>query len=131
MSNDNLKVMLVDDDNDILQTVRQGLEHAGFEVHGFIDPIEALNQIEHDCEDCKVMVCDIRMPQMNGFQLVRRAKEMRPDMNIIMMTAFEVNMMEFQSVFPSLPVDRVLRKPFMPSKLASIISELYPIKQTA
>ena len=77
------------------------------------------------------MVTDIRMPQMSGFQLVRRVNAIRPDMKIVMMTAFEVNMSEFQSMFPNSPVDRVLRKPFVPSKLAEVINELYSIEQTA
>ena len=63
--------MLVDDDNDGLQTVRTGLTHAGFIVHWISNPAEALNHIEKGCKDCRVMVTDIRMPQMSGFQLVR------------------------------------------------------------
>lgn len=123
--------MLVDDDKDILQIVRMGLEDAGFEVHGFSDPVEALNHIEKGCKDCKVLVSDVRMPKINGFQLVRKVREARPEMKVIMMTAFEMNKSEFEVVFPSLRVHTVIRKPFAPSKLAEIISELYSIEKTA
>lgn len=126
-----LGIMLVDDDNDGLQTVGTGLTHAGFVVHGIGNPAEVLNHIEKGCKDCHVMVTDIRMPQMSGFQLVRRVNAIRPDMKIVMMTEFEVTMSEFQSMFPNSPVDRVLRKPFVHSKLAEVINELYSIEQTA
>jgi CheY-like chemotaxis protein len=68
------------------------------------------------------------MPEMTGFQLVRRTKEIRPEMKVIMMTAFEVNKLEFESVFPSTPVDSVMRKPFVPSKLAEMIEQLNSAK---
>src|SRR5919197_1206951 len=117
--------MVVDDDKDILTVTSRALEQSGYEVHGFSDPIAALEHVENGCEQCEVLVSDVRMPNMTGFQLVRRIKELKPSMKIIMMTAFEVNKPEFESVFPSTPIDRVMRKPFLPSLLADEIKEIY------
>ena len=64
------------------------------------------------------------MPKMNGFQLVRRVKELRPDIKIIMMTAFEVDMKEFNTVFPSTRVDKIIRKPFNISSLIEMVSTI-------
>ena len=47
-------VMLVDDDKDILQTVRKGLENLGYEVHGFSDSVKALEHIENGCKECQM-----------------------------------------------------------------------------
>lgn len=55
---------------------------------------------------------------MDGFELVRRVKMLRPEMNVVMMMAFEVNKREFEQVFPSTPVENVLSKPFVPHLLA-------------
>ena len=44
-------------------------------------------------------------PALMGFQLVRRVKDLQPDMKVIMMTMFEVNKREFEAVFPSTPID--------------------------
>ncbi|MDQ3909716.1 MAG: response regulator [Thermoproteota archaeon] len=60
------------------------------------------------------MLSDIRMPALTGFQLVRKVKELRPEMKVIMMTMFEVNKRELEAVFPSTPRDAVIRKPFVP-----------------
>lgn len=117
-------VMLVDDDKDILQTVGRGLENIGYEVHGFSDSVKALEHIENGCKECQMLVSDIRMPNINGFQLVRRVRELRPEMKIILMTAFTVSMPEFRAVFPSTHVDEILTKPFMPSKLAEKVNEM-------
>jgi DNA-binding NtrC family response regulator len=122
MANGTPPVVLVDDNDDILQVTRKGLELHGFEVHAFNDPVEALKHVE-GCKDCQVLVSDIRMPKMNGFQLVRKVKLTRPEMKVILMSAFEVDMPEFQTVFPKLPVDDIVRKPFAPSRLAEKVKE--------
>ena len=122
---DNTTVMVVDDDRDILTIASKGLELAGFPVHGFSDPVRALQHVEDGCELCQVIVSDIKMPDMTGFQLVRRVKDLRPDIKIVMMTAFDVNKSEFEAVFPSTPVDRVMRKPFVISQLAEAIKEIH------
>jgi DNA-binding NarL/FixJ family response regulator len=57
------------------------------------------------------------MPALTGFQLVRRVKDLRPEMKVVMMTMFEVNKQEFEAVFPSATIDGVIRKPSTPSHL--------------
>jgi len=117
--------MVVDDDSDVLAVTRRSLELSGFNVHAFSDAIAALSHVEKNCKECTMLVSDIRMPQMNGFQLVRRIKELRPDMKIILMTAFEINKSELESVLPSTPVNDLIKKPFSPSHLAMIMKQIY------
>ncbi len=124
MTSNKPTAMVVDDDKDILTVTSKGLEVAGFHVHGFGDSVQALQHVEAGCKDCEIVVSDIRMPEMTGFQLVRRVKELRPNMKVIMMTAFEVNKPEFDAVFPSTHVDRIMRKPFVISQLADAIREI-------
>lgn len=117
--------MVCDDDEDILTVIARGLENAGYVVHSHSDPIAALAHVEDGCRNCEILISDVKMPKMNGFQLVRRVRGFNPDIKVIMMTAFEVNKPEFEAVFPSMKVEGVLRKPFMPSKLAEMIKEIY------
>jgi two-component system cell cycle sensor histidine kinase/response regulator CckA len=116
-NNEKTTVLIVDDDIDTLTVTRRSLEHVGFKVHAFVDPLAALHHVENDCKSCQVLVSDIRMPALTGFQLVRKVKDLRPEMKVIMMTMFEVNKREFEAVFPSTPIDAVIRKPFVPSQL--------------
>jgi two-component system response regulator ChvI len=117
-------ILVVDDDKDIVRVLRLGLENAGFQVHAFTDPILALQHVEEGCKQCDVLISDVKMPKMNGFQLVKRIREIRPDMKLVLMTAFEVNKKEFESIFPSTKIDNLITKPFPPSKLVSIVQKM-------
>jgi DNA-binding NtrC family response regulator len=121
IDNRTARVMVVDDDRDILITAGRSLVNAGFKVHGFDHPLEALQHVENGCKDCQVLVSDVRMPALTGFQLIRKVKDLRPEMKVVMMTMFEVNKREFEAVFPSTPIDDVIRKPFVPSQLVEKI----------
>jgi DNA-binding NtrC family response regulator len=114
-------ILIVDDDLDTLTVTGRNLEHVGFKVHAFADPLKALHHVQNGCKYCQVLVSDVRMPALTGFQLVRKVKDLRPEMKVIMMTMFEVNKSEFEAVFPSTPIDGVIRKPFTTSQLAEKI----------
>ncbi len=123
-NNEKTTILVVDDDIDTLTVTGRSLEHAGFKVHAFADPLSALNHIQKDCKYCQVLVSDVRMPALTGSQLVRKVKDLRPEMKVVMMTMFEVNKPEFEAVFPSTPIDEVIRKPFTPSQLLEKIRGL-------
>ena len=125
------RVMVVDDDEDILRVIQIGLEKAGFQVHAFSDPIVALQHIEQGCGECQILISDVRMPKMNGFQLVKRIRQLRPAIKLVIMTAFEINKSEFESVFPSTPIESVLRKPFVPSRLVAVVEKMTRSKSNA
>jgi len=68
-----LRVLLVDDESDIVSVLKQGLKLKGFEVDEFTDPRKALEQFKPDYYD--LVVSDVKMPIMNGFQLCRKIRE--------------------------------------------------------
>ena len=72
-----------------------------------------------------LILTDIRMPKMNGFELYRRIKEKNPSMKIAFITAFEINKDEFNKVLPSIDVKDFIIKPISMSdlivKLKSIV----------
>jgi two-component SAPR family response regulator len=59
-----------------------------------------------------LIVSDIRMPQMTGFEFVRQVIKIMPNTKLILMTAFEINKSEFNIVYPSIYVNALLRKLF-------------------
>lgn len=120
-NNEKTTILIVDDDVDTLTVTGRSLEYAGFKVHAFADPLTAVHHVQNDCKYCQVLVSDVRMPALTGFQLVRKVKDLRPEMKVIMMTMFEVNKPEFEAVFPSTPIDGVIGKPFAPSHLVEKI----------
>ncbi len=78
-------VFVVDDEEIIRVTLADDLKDAGFNVFAFADPITALNQIEELSPD--VIFSDIKMPGINGIELLKEIKKINRDISVIMMTA--------------------------------------------
>lgn len=65
--------MVIDDESDIVSVLTRGLTLKGLEVHGFSDPAEALKHFKPGSFD--FVITDIKMPEINGFQLFRKLRE--------------------------------------------------------
>ena len=116
--------MVVDDERDLLSVVTRMLEGNGFNVHGFSDPEKALAHVEDgSCKECWLTLTDVRMPKINGIQLTKRIKQLRPEMKLILMTAFEVHQKEWQMALPSSDIDQFLTKPLRMSDLVEAIEK--------
>jgi DNA-binding NtrC family response regulator len=98
------------------------LRRQGLHVHAFTDPVVALQDFKQNFKDCILVISDIRMPQINGFQFVRMARELRPDLKVIFMTAFEINISEFEKIHPSMKVHGLVKKPILMRKLEVLIN---------
>lgn len=120
----NLKIILVDDEVDILEVTKRGL--GSQDVTAFSDPRAAHNAIKNNPNEYCMMITDVRMPGMTGFELAREAKKLNPEIKIVLMTAFEVNLEEFRRVLPSTAIDATLAKPFQLGRLQSLVASLLP-----
>jgi DNA-binding response OmpR family regulator len=67
----NIKILIVDDDPDMVLTFKTGLESNGFEVDSYNDPLLALKNFKANFYD--LLLIDIRMPDMTGFEIYYRA----------------------------------------------------------
>ena len=81
------KVLVVDDETDIAEVVKQGLELQGMLVDAFNDPQKALEHFKPDTYE--VVVLDVRMPRMNGFQLYREIMKRDDKARVLFITAFD------------------------------------------
>jgi YesN/AraC family two-component response regulator len=70
----------------------------------------AFEYFENNFNDIDVVLCDIRMPQMNGCELVKEIKALKPKIKIVLMSAFEIRDLEFSRVLPSIKVDAYISK---------------------
>jgi DNA-binding response OmpR family regulator len=114
--------MFVDDDDDILITIKIGLEEKGFKIHSFRTAESALEAFEHHPPDYyDLVLTDIYMPNMNGFALYLCLKEKKPSLKIAFMTAFNIPMEEFRAVVPSIEPSDIIQKPFSITDLATRI----------
>ena len=60
----------------------------------------ALDDFKINCETCSMILSDIRMPSMNGYELVKQPKQIDRDTKIVLTTAFESKDKEFHNLFP-------------------------------
>jgi two-component SAPR family response regulator len=59
-----------------------------------------------------MVLSDIRMPGMNGYEFLKQVKNINLQVKVIFMTAFDIDDKEFYNVLPSIKVDAFLQKPF-------------------
>ena len=117
-------VLLIDDDKDILTTLKLSLERKGMNTYGFTNPVLAVEHFRNNAANYDIVITDIRMQQMNGFEVARTVKKIRPDIKLAFITAFEMNKSEFEEVLPSTKVDIFITKPVKPSTFVKIIKGL-------
>jgi two-component system, OmpR family, response regulator ChvI len=88
------KILIVDDEPDITFTLKKGLEQGGYNVHVCNDSLVALSNFKPDVYD--LLLLDIKMPKMTGFELYRKLKEMDSKVKVCFITAFETYYEKFK-----------------------------------
>lgn len=114
-------ILVLDDDKDVAADVAMLLREQGLNAHVFTDPIAALEDFKQNSNDCVLVVSDIRMPKMNGFQFVRKARDIKPDQKVVFMTMFEISISEFEKIHPSMKVHGLIKKPVLMRKMYTLI----------
>jgi len=116
-------ILVLDDDFDINNIIKLALQNHGYNVFGFTDPLLALEHFRINHSTYSLVLSDLRMPVMNGFEFVRKVKKMNPKIKVLLMTAFEINAMEFTRVLPKPKIDGFIQKPISLRKLNGIIDK--------
>lgn len=80
------RILIVDDEADMVETCRRILSAAGYECLGTSDAQEALRLLAS--ERPALLFTDLRMPEMDGMEMLRRAHEIDPQMPVVMLTAY-------------------------------------------
>ncbi|MDD3088958.1 MAG: response regulator [Candidatus Omnitrophica bacterium] len=84
------KILLVDDDKDMCESLADVLTlDADYGISFTTDPFKALELVK--AEDFSLIVLDYKMPEMTGLELLKRIKEIRPDVKVFLLTAFISN----------------------------------------
>lgn len=116
------RVLIVDDEPDIVDMLSIGLERLGYETVGVTDPLEALTAFEENPGAWDAVITDEVMPRMSGVELVRRLKTMRPEIKIVLCTGYSDNANE-ESLDAHL-IDSLVLKPADAAILAEKLRRL-------
>ncbi len=116
------KIMIVDDEEDILLTFKTLLINEGYEVDDFINSKKALQQFEKD-QSYDIIITDIKMPNLNGLELYNNMKSKRNDIKVLFISALEGAEI-ILSVLPDLGEKNIIKKPIDGEKLIEAIKSL-------
>jgi CheY-like chemotaxis protein len=106
------RIMAVDDEPDLLRMVELYLRQWGFTVDGFGDSIEALAHFKDNYEQYSLVLTDFKMPNMTGFELASALLKIKPEIKIVIMTAYDVMPRDLETLLPIIKYDDLLIKPF-------------------
>ena len=107
----NKRIIIVDDDEDILFTYKSFLKDYDYHIACFTDPTLTLKYIgDLSNFDDLLIILDIRMKNLNGFQLHQQIKAIDPTIKILFVTALDI-LDELLSIFPGITKGQIMRKP--------------------
>jgi DNA-binding response OmpR family regulator len=115
------KILLIDDEPDIAYLVKVGLERNGFEVDGYTDPILALQNFRRGLY--RLLVLDIKMPKIDGIQLLERIKKEDDKIRVCFFTASEEFASNYKSVLEHSNKFLFVSKPISISKMTKEIEQ--------
>jgi DNA-binding response OmpR family regulator len=108
------RILVVDDDADITLTFKSALEEyyhddKRFEVYTYNNPLVALSEFKPHFYD--LLLTDINLPDMNGFQFSQRVLELDVNVRVCFTTAGEVNIEALREVYPNVSMGCFIHKP--------------------
>jgi CheY-like chemotaxis protein len=113
------RILIVDDDPDTTFTYKSGLEQyyegddndnkARFEVHAYNDPLVAFSEFKPHFYD--LLLTDINMPGMNGFQFSQKILEIDVNVRVCFISAGEANIEALREIYPNVSIGCFIKKP--------------------
>ncbi|MCF8112742.1 MAG: response regulator [Desulfotignum sp.] len=115
------RILVVDDEKIVRDSMKEWLAEEGYPVQTAASAQKALNLLAVDAFE--VMLTDIKMPGMDGVELLSRAKEMQPDLAVVMMTAYAA----VDSAVAAMKQGAVeyLVKPFDPDAVLALVDRIF------
>lgn len=122
------RILVVDDDKDNLDLFTIVLEHVGFKVNSYSDPVKALEEFKPNNYD--LLILDYLMPSLNGLELYKRMKQIDESIKALILTASQEQVLiqynhELREV-----ILKVVRKPIGIPKLLDEIDSIVRLKKS-
>lgn len=116
----NGRLLFVDDEKPIVDTVKKMLKHMGYDVVTTTSTTYALEIFKTQPDSFDLVLTDMTMPEMTGFELSKKLKEIRPDIPVILCTGYSFNLTE--PMLAQKGINKIIVKPIIMSKLSAAIS---------
>ena len=115
----NERILLIDDEEQIVSMEQQMLENLGYEVTARTDSTEALKEFSQQPQNFDLVITDMTMPQMTGDELAQKLLNIKPDIPVILCTGFNEDITEEKAL--SMGIQKFVMKPVIKNDLATTI----------
>ena len=118
-------ILMLDDESDIMSTFTLALQQQGFHVIGFTEPLLALEHFQKNSEQYWLVISDIRMPVMDGYEFIKKVKEIKYDVKVFFMSAYLIDDIQYRAEIPSVTVDEYIEKPISINHFVSLVKKYF------
>ncbi len=115
------RILVVDDERDVLLIIKRTLERWGYIVDTFYRPEDALGHFQKNTHSYDLILCDIRMPGVSGFEFATLVRKLNMNVKLLLMTAFEADSATLREALPTVRIDDLLKKPFVITEICKIV----------
>ena len=123
----NANILIVDDEKNIRLTIAQSLDPLGYQVATADNGEDALLQLQ--AQEYDLILLDLKMPGMNGLEVLRRAIEIHPEIKVIIISAHGT--IEHAVEAMKLGAVDFLQKPFTPKELRDLVFQVLEIESSS
>ena len=118
MTENKLKILVLDDEPIVCKRLQPALEKLGFEVDTFTQSVEAMHQIQQEAYD--IIITDLKMKEIDGMRFLDEAKKRHPQAEVIVITGFATMETAKQSFQKG--VFDFIAKPFKLSEIQDVVT---------
>ncbi|MGI0007742.1 MAG: response regulator [Nitrosotalea sp.] len=118
------KIMVVEEEQNIASSTKLTLEANHFTAEIFTDPSLALAEFKKGSGDYNLIILDMKMLHMSAFNFMKEIKIKKPDIKILLITTFEVNPLEFNSILPTVKIEGLVEKQYLADKIIPSINKI-------
>jgi two-component system, cell cycle sensor histidine kinase and response regulator CckA len=114
-------ILLIDDDKDVMNLIRDILESYGYTVMPFNNPLTAVEIFKNQSSRIQLVITDIMMPLMEGAELIKNLRKVKPDIKIIAISGYtDTNIINNKEII----ADAFVKKPFEKIEILSTVRRL-------
>jgi DNA-binding NtrC family response regulator len=134
LSTSNKIVSIVDDEIDITELFHDALcgNIDGISVVSFNDPVIAMEHFTDNKQNYALIISDLRMPNLNGLELLKKVKKLNPNVRTILISTYEVeNDLVFRRYLREGIIDSFIEKPVTINQLCQRVRDEFQVYQLA
>ena len=124
-------ILMLDDESDILSIFTLALQRQGFHVIGLTEPMLALDHFQKNSNRYWLIVSDIRMPIIDGYEFIKRVKEVKPDVKVFFMSAFLTDDIQYRTGLSLPKVDEYIEKPISLDDFMKLVEKYFLTTETS